>query len=63
MQDSKKALLLFQHGITLFKYQLLKTPKEEEHMRWVSYASVVGSLMYTTLYNRLDICYVMEIVN
>lgn len=32
-------------------------------MRWVPYASIVGNLIYAILYTRLDICYVINIVN
>ena len=32
-------------------------------MRWIPYASTVGSLMYVMLCTRPDICYAVEIVN
>ena len=63
MQDSKKGLLLTQHGIILSKEQFPKTPQEEEDMRRIPYASVVGSQMYVMLCTRPDICYAVGIVN
>ena len=51
------------HGIILSKEQCPKTPQEEEDMRRFPYASAVGSLMYTMLCTRPDICYVVGIVN
>ena len=56
MQDSKKGLLLFVHGVHLSKEQSPKTPQEVEDMRWYPYASAVGSLMYAMLYTMSDIC-------
>ena len=63
MQDSKKGLLPTRHGIILSKEQCPKGPQEEEDMRRIPYASVVGSLMYAMLCMRHDICYAIGIVN
>ena len=63
MQNSKKELLPFRHGVPLSDDQRLKTLEEEKTMRQVSYASVVGSLMYAMLCTRPDICYSVGIVN
>ncbi|KAL4032580.1 hypothetical protein IC575_005659 [Cucumis melo] len=63
MQNSKRSLLPFRHGVTLSKEQCPKTPQEVEEMRHIPYASVVGSLMYVMLCTRLDICYVVGIVS
>ena len=52
MENSKRGLLLFRHGIHLSKDQSPKTPKEKELMSKKPYASVIGSLMYAML------CYV-----
>ena len=57
MQNSKKGLLPIRHGVPLSDDQRPKTFKEENMMRQVPYASVVGSLMYAMLCTRLDICY------
>ncbi|TYK29949.1 gag/pol protein [Cucumis melo var. makuwa] len=45
MQNSKRGLLPFRHGVTLSKEQCPKTPQEVEEMRHIPYASVVGSLI------------------
>ncbi|KAA0067938.1 gag/pol protein [Cucumis melo var. makuwa] len=63
MQNSKKGLLPFRHGVHLSKEQCPKTPQEVEDMRRIPYASTVGSLMYVMLYTRLDIYYAVGIVS
>ena len=57
MQNSKKDLMPTRHIIVLSKKQCPITLQEEEDMRHVPYASTVGSLMYTILFTRPDICY------
>ena len=63
MQNSKKGLLPFRHGVPLFDDQRPKTFEEEKTIRQVPYASAVGSLMYVMLCTRLDICYSVGIVS
>ena len=63
MQNSKKGLLPFRHGVPLSDDQGPKTQEEENMMRQVPYASVVGSLMYAMLCTRLDICYLVGMVS
>ena len=63
MQNSKKGLLPFRHGVPLFDDQRPKTFEEEKTMRQVPYASAVGSLMYAMLCTRPDICYSVGIVS
>ena len=63
MQNSKKGLHLFRHGVPLFDEQRPKTQEEENMMRQISYASLVGSLMYAMFYTRPDICYSVGMVN
>ncbi|KAL0553858.1 hypothetical protein IC582_007762 [Cucumis melo] len=63
MQNSKKGLLPFRHGVHLSKEQSPKTPQEVEDMRRIPYASAVGSLMYAMLCTRPDICYAVGIVS
>ncbi|KAA0063352.1 gag/pol protein [Cucumis melo var. makuwa] len=63
MQNSKRGLLPFWHGVTLSKEQCPKTPQEVEEMRHIPYASGVGSLMYAMLCTRPDICYAVGIVS
>ena len=55
MQDSKKGLLPFRHGIPLSQDQCPKTLEEKEHMQSVPYAVVVGSLTYVMLCTRSNI--------
>ena len=52
MQNSKKGLLPFTHGVPLSDDQRPKTLEEENMMRQVSYAFAVGSLMYAI--NQMD---------
>ncbi|KAL5760755.1 hypothetical protein ACOSP7_019245 [Xanthoceras sorbifolium] len=63
MQDSKKDLLPFRHGIKLSKEQAPKDAHEKQFMSRIPYASAVGSLMYAMLYTRLDICFAVGIVS
>ena len=57
MQNSKKGLLPFRHGVPLSNDQRPKIQEEVDMMRQVPYASAVGSLMYAMLCARPDICY------
>ena len=57
MQNSKKGLLPFRHGVPLSDDQRSKTQEEENVMSQVPYASVVGSLMYAMLCTRTNIYY------
>ena len=63
MQNSKKGLLPFRHGIQLSKEHCPKTPNEVEYMKRVPYASAVGSLMYAMLCTRPDICFAVGMVS
>ena len=63
MQNSKKGLLSFRHGVPLSDYQRSKTLEEENMMRQIPYASVVGSLIYAILCTRPNICYLVGIVS
>ncbi|KAL4033283.1 hypothetical protein IC575_006370 [Cucumis melo] len=60
MQNSKRGLLPFRHGVTLSKEQCPKTPQDVEEMRHIPYASAIGSLMYAMLCTRPDICYATD---
>ena len=63
MQNSKKGLLPFRHGVPLFDEQRPKTSEEEKMMRQIPYASIVGNLMYAILCTKPDICYSVGMVN
>ena len=56
MQDSKKGLLHFRHGILLSWDQCPKTPEEKKRIQSIPYATIMGSLMYAMLCTRPDIC-------
>ena len=63
MQNSKKGLLPFRHGVPLSDDQRPKTVEEENMIRQIPYASAVRSLMYVMLCTRLDICNSVGMVN
>ena len=63
MQDSKKGLLHFRHGILLSWDQCPKTPEEKKRIQSIPYASIVGSLMHAMLCTRLNIYVVMGMVS
>ena len=63
MQNFKKGLMPTRHEISLSQKQCPKTPQKEEDMKRISYALAVGSLMYTILRTRLDICYIVRIMS
>ena len=63
MQNSKKGLLPSRHGVPLSDDQRPKALKEENMMRQIPYASVVGSLMYAMFYTRPDIYYLVDMVS
>ena len=63
MQDSKKGFLPMSQGITLGKTQCPMTPDEKERMREISYASVVGSIMYAMLCTRPDVSYALSVTS
>ena len=52
MENSKRGLLPFRHGIHLSNEQSPKTPEEKELVSKKPYASAVGSLMYAMLCTR-----------
>ena len=63
MQNSKKCLLPFRHGVPLSDDQRPKTLEEENMIRQVPYASAMRSLIYAMLCTRSDICYSVSMVS
>ena len=63
MQNSKKGLLPFRHGVPLSDDQRPKTVEEENMIRQIPYASAVRSLMYAMLCTKSDICYSVGMVS
>ena len=51
MDQSKRGYLPMSHGINLSKSMCPKTQDEREHMKRISYASAIGSIMYVMLCN------------
>ena len=63
MDNSKKCLLPFKHGLEFSKEQCPKTQEEKSRIEGIPYTSAVGSLMYAMLCTRLDICFAVGIVS
>lgn len=63
MQNSKKGLLPFRHGVPLSNDRRPKTQEEVDMIRQIPYASAVGSLMYAMFCTRPDICYSVGMVS
>ena len=63
MQDSKKGFVPFRVGISLSANQRPKTHSEIERIRGIPNASIVESLMFTMLYTRPDICFIVGMVS
>jgi hypothetical protein len=60
MQDSKKHFLPMSHVITLSKKQCPSEPDEQERMRAIHYALVIGSILYAMLCMRPDVSYAIS---
>ena len=64
MENFKKGYLSICHGISLSKRDCPTTPQEREHMSRISYASTVGSIMYTIMTcTRPDVAYSLGVVS
>ena len=63
MENSKRGIIPFRHGIHLSEKQSPQTPEQRERMSRIPYASAVGSLMYAMLCTRPDICYAVGVVS
>ena len=63
MKNFKKGYLSIGQEISLSKENYLTTPQKREHMSRVSYASIVGSIMYAMTCIRLDVAYSLGIVS
>ena len=62
VDNSKKGLLRFRHGLVFSKEQCPKTHEERSRMEGIPYASGVGSLMYVMLCTNPDICFAVHMV-
>ena len=63
MENSNKGYLLIGHGISLFKKDCPTTPEERERKSKVSYASVMGSIMYAMICIRPDVAYSLRVMS
>ena len=63
MDNSKKGLLPFRHGLAFSKDQCPKTQEERDRMAGVPYTSVVGSLMYAMLCTGPDSYFAIGMVS
>ena len=63
MQNSKRELLSFRHGLPLSDDQRPQTLEEENMMRQIPYDFAVGSLIYVMLCTRPDIYYSIGMVS
>ena len=63
IENSKRGLVSFRHGIHLSKKMCLNTPKEIELTSKIPYASAIGSLMYAMLCTRPDIAHVVSVTS
>ena len=62
MENSKRGLVPFRHGIHLSKKMCPSTPEKIERMSKIPYASAIGSLMYAMLCTRPDIAHVVSVM-
>jgi hypothetical protein len=60
MQDSKKDFLPMSRDITLSKKYYPSEPDEQERMDTISYASAIGSIMYTMICTHPDVSYALS---
>ena len=63
MEASKRGYLPMNQGIHLSKKISPKTQEERKRMNCISYALVVGSIMYAMLCTRPNVAYVLGIVS
>ena len=63
IENSKRDLVPFRHGIHLSKKMCPSTPEEIERMSKIPYASAIGSLMYAMLCTRPDIAHAVSVTS
>jgi len=63
MQNTKPISIPMASLFKLSKEDCPKTQEEIAHLSKVPYASIVGSLMYATVYTRPDIVHAMGVVS
>ncbi|GJS90266.1 retrotransposon protein, putative, ty1-copia subclass [Tanacetum coccineum] len=63
MENSKRGSIPMQEKLRLSKSQGVSTPAELKRMQNVSYASVVGSIMYVVICTRPDVAFAQNITS
>ena len=63
MEQSKREYIHMTHRITLSKSTCPKTQDERTHMSMITYASTIGSIMYTMLYTRPYVSYAFSVTS
>ncbi|KAJ9555886.1 hypothetical protein OSB04_010500 [Centaurea solstitialis] len=63
MDESKKGFIPMQHGIVLSKAQCPVSSEDQDKMKLVPYASVIGSIMYAMLCTRPDVAYSISVTS
>ena len=63
MKESNRGYLSILQGIYLSKYMCSETKIKRDKMERIPYASVIGSIIYATLYIKLDVSYALSIMS
>ena len=63
MENTKAISTPLPHHLKFTKEMCPKTPKEEDKMSKVPYASTIGSFMYAIICTRPDIAHVVGVVS
>ena len=63
MENFKKDYLLIGQGISLSKSDYLTTPQERERMNRISYASIIGSILYAMTCTQSDVAYSLGVAS
>ena len=61
MENSKKGFIPKRHGVKISKEHSLKTANDRALMEKISYASVIGSIMYDMLCTRQDVAFALSV--
>ena len=63
MKNFKRGLISMRHGIILFRRMAPKTPENRSCMNKISYASVIGSIMYAMLCTQPNIAHALSVMS
>ena len=61
MKNSKKGFIPMRHRVQMSKEHSCKTPEDRVVMEKISYASVIGSIMYDILCIRPNVTFVLNV--